>query len=114
MSLISLNHGLKIIPDDLSLLSGFKCYRRDRNDPLKTKGCGVAIFVCDHIKSEITIEIEVPDELEVYWVKTILPTYKYDIYVASVYFPPKCKLDSLLQYHLLTTIDNLRSPKPCL
>ena len=40
----------KDIPDDLILLSGFKCHRRDRNDSSKTKGGGVSIFVRNHIK----------------------------------------------------------------
>ncbi len=103
----------KNMPNDISLLDGYNCYRSDRNNinTKKSKGGGVAIFVRDHIKSEIPSDIIIPDDLEVLWVKLDIPTYKSDIYVACVYFPPKCKQDNLLQGHLLTTIDQLRASK---
>ena len=84
---------LKDMPDYIMLVDGFNCQRKDRVSRDKSKGGGVAIFVCKDIKSEIPSDIKIPEKLEVLWLKLKLPTYNPEIYVASVYFPPECKLD---------------------
>ena len=101
----------KNLPDDISLVGGYRCYRNDRYHAKKTKGGGVAVFVREYIKSELASDIRVPSELEVIWIKITVPTYKFDIYIGCVYFPCKCKLETQLQEHLVNTIDSLRSEK---
>ena len=100
------------IPENQLQISNFNMYSNPR---VGKKGGGVAIYVHETIPATPITEIKVPDELECMWLKVRpkrLPRDVSAIAICAVYITTKSPYQSLLEEHLLESVDFLRSKYP--
>ena len=108
---LAITEAWQIIPET-STISDYILFHRLRTNK---RGGGVALYchkeLCPH-----QLDVRVPDEVEVLWVRITPPSHPRQVasvIYCVVYHPPRCRTKEVLMQHLIYTSDFLRTKYPC-